>query len=145
MPESKMPESKNQRPVPKANRFVETEAFWQGAGQGELWLQYCPDSKQFQHYPRPISIYTGRRNLEWRKVSGRGVIYACTIVRVPGPGLEGRLPLSVATVELDEGVRILGNILNTAPDNVAIGQRVELAWDAIDGETSYPAFNVVEA
>ena len=132
------------RPTPKANRFVETEAFWQGTKQGELLLQYCPDTNQFQHYPRPISIYTGKRNLQWRKVAGTGVVYACTIVRVPGPGMEGRLPLSVVTVEMDEGVRILGNILNREPDTVAIGQRVELAWDAIDDETVYPAFNVVE-
>ncbi|MBT3535560.1 MAG: DNA-binding protein [Rhodospirillaceae bacterium] len=139
-----MSDPKNQRPVPKANRFVETEAFWQGTKAGELMLQYCPDTNQFQHYPRPISIYTGKRNLQWRKVAGTGVVYACTIVRVPGPGMEGRLPLSVVTVEMDEGVRILGNILNREPDTVAIGQRVELAWDAIDDETVYPAFNVVE-
>ncbi len=140
-----MAEQKNQRPVPKANRFVDTETFWQGTKAGELWLQYCPDTKQFQHYPRPLSIYTGKRNLEWRQVAGTGVIYACTIVRVPGPGMEGRLPLSVVSVELDEGVRILGNVMNMEPDKVAIGQRVELAWDAIDAETAYPAFNVVEA
>ena len=138
-----MTEQKNPRPVPKANRYVETEAFWRGTKARELLLQYCPDTKQFQHYPRPVSIYTGKRNLEWRKVAGTGVIYACTIVRVPGPGLEGRLPLSVVTVELDEGVRILGNILNAEPDAVAIGQRVELTWDAIDKETIYPAFNLV--
>ena len=140
-----MSEQKIQRPIPKANRFVDTEAFWQGTSRGELLLQYCPETGRFQHYPRPISIFTGKRNLEWRKVSGQGVIYACTIVRVPGPGLEGRLPLSVATVELDEGVRILGNILNREPEAVAIGQRVELAWDAISEDVSYPAFNVVGA
>ncbi len=141
-----MPEEQAKpRPTPKANRFVDTEAFWQGTKDGELMLQYCPDTKQFQHYPRPISLYTGKRNLEWRKVAGTGTVYACTIVRVPGPGLDGRLPLSVITVELDEGVRILGNVLNMEPDKVAIGQRVELAWDAVNDETAYPAFNVVEA
>ncbi len=131
------------RPTPKTNRFVDTEAFWQGTRNNELMLQYCPDTKQYQHYPRPISLYTGKRNLEWRKVAGTGTVYACTTVRVPGPGLEGRLPLSVVTVELDEGVRILGNVLNVEPDAVAIGQRVELAWDAINEDTAYPAFNVV--
>ena len=129
--------------MPKANRFVETEAFWQGIEERELRLQYCPDTEQFQHYPRPVSIYTGKRNLEWRKVAGTGTVYACTIVRVPGPGLDGRLPLSVVTVELDEGVRILGNVLNADPVTVAIGQRVELAWDTIGEDTAYPAFNIV--
>ncbi len=140
-----MSEQAKPRPVPKADRFVTTEPLWQGTRNGELMLQYCPDTQQFQQYPRPISVYTGRRNLEWRKVAGSGTIYACTIVRVPGPGLDGRLPLSVVTVELDEGVRILGNVLNKDPGDVAIGQRVELTWDAISDEVQYPAFNVVES
>jgi hypothetical protein len=65
------------------------------------------------------------------------------VIRVPGPGLDGRLPLSVATVQLDEGVRILGNILNKDVDTVAIGQRVEVAWDRLSDDVQYPAFNVV--
>ena len=133
------------RPVPKAKKYVATDSFWQGTKDGALLLQYCPDTEQFQHYPRPVSIYTGKRNLEWRKVAGTGTIYAATIVRVPGPGMDGRLPLAVVTVELDEGVRIMGNIMNVEPDAVAIGQRVALAWDAINDDIAYPAFNLVEA
>lgn len=132
------------RPVPTPNVYVETTPFWEGAKQRKLMLQYCRDTGRFQHYPRPVSIYTGSRNLEWREVSGKGTIYACTVLRVPGPGLDGRLPLPVATVELDEGVRILGNVLGTEPDKVAIGQRVELAWDTIAEGVDYPAFRVVE-
>jgi uncharacterized protein len=40
-------------------------------------------------------------------------------------------------------VRILGNILNNDPNTVAIGQRVEVAWDRISDDVQYPAFNVV--
>ena len=76
-------------------------------------------------------------------MTGKGTIYACTVIRVPGPGLEGRLPLSVVTVELNEGVRIIGNVLNVDPDTVAIGQRVEVAWDRLADDVQYPAFNVV--
>jgi hypothetical protein len=105
-------------------------------------LQYCPESGQFQHYPRPVSIYTGKRRLEWREVSGRGIVYACTVLRIPGPGLEGRLPLSIATIELDEGVRIIGNVLNCVPTDVKIGARVRLAWDRLSEEINYPAFEL---
>jgi uncharacterized OB-fold protein len=130
------------RPVPKPDMYVPTKPFWDGARAGKLMLQFCTDTQRFQHYPRPVSIHTGSRNLEWREVSGNGRIYACTIVRVPGPGLEGRLPLSVATVELDEGVRIIANIVGSNPEEVAIGDRVVLAWDRLDGETPYPAFRL---
>jgi len=131
------------RPIPRPSVYVDTQPFWDAAKRGKLALQFCLDTKRFQHYPRPVSIFTGSRNLEWREVSGKGTIYACTVIRVPGPGLEGRLPLSVVTVELDEGVRIIGNVLNVDPDTVAIGQRVEVAWDRIADDVQYPAFNVV--
>ncbi|MDE5445813.1 DNA-binding protein [Bradyrhizobium sp. CSA207] len=134
---------KPSRVVPKPSVYVDTTPFWEGAKAGRLVLQYCADTKQFQHYPRPVSIYTGSRNLTWREVSGNGFIYACTVIRVPGPGLEGRLPLAVATVQLDEGVHILGNILNAEQGAMAIEQRVELAWDQLSSDVAYPAFKIL--
>jgi uncharacterized OB-fold protein len=130
------------RPVPKPDVYVPTKPFWEGARAGKLMLQFCKDTQRFQHHPRPVSIYTGSRNVEWREVSGNGRIYACAIVRISGPGVEGRLPLSVATVELDEGVRIIANVVGSDPDEVAIGQRVMLAWDRLDDDTPYPAFRL---
>jgi uncharacterized OB-fold protein len=130
------------RPIPKPDVYVPTQPFWDGARAGKLMLQFCKDTNRFQHYPRPVSIYTGSRNLEWREVSGKGQIYACTTVRIPGPGVEGRLPLSVATVELDDGVRIIANIIGSNPEKVTIGRRVVLAWDQLDGNTPYPAFKL---
>lgn len=130
------------RPLPRAGVYVDTTAFWQGAAEGRLLLQYCTATQRFQHYPKPVSTYTGRRTLEWREVSGRGTIYACTVVRIPGPGLEGRLPLPVATVELDEGVRVIANVLGCAPEALAIGRRVRLAWDRLDAGHRYPAFEL---
>jgi uncharacterized OB-fold protein len=128
------------RPLPRENAYVDTRPFWEGVAQGKLVLQYCTVAQQFQHYPRPVSIFTGRKTLEWREVAGTGVIYACTTVRIPGPGLEGRLPLCVATVELDEGVRLIANILDCTPEQLAIGKRVKLAWDTLAGDKRYPAF-----
>jgi uncharacterized OB-fold protein len=128
------------RPSPRENVYVDTRPFWQGASSGKLMLQYCTEAKRFQHYPRPVSQYTGRRTLTWREVSGSGTVYAATVIRIPGPGLEGRIPLSVVTVELDEGVRILGNVLGCKPDDVKIGARVKLAWDELAPDRKYPAF-----
>lgn len=132
------------RPAPKPNVYVDTQPFWDGAREGKLMMQYCTEAKRFQHYPRPVSVFTGRRTLEWREVSGNGTIYACTTVRIPGPGVEGRLPLPVATVELDEGVRLIANILGCAPEEMAIGKRVTLAFDHFDDGTPYPAFRLVD-
>ena len=134
---------KPSRPVPRIGAYVDSRPFWEGIAQGKLVLQYCTESKRFQHYPRPVSIYTGRRTLEWREVSGNGTIYACTVVRIPGPGQDGRLPLPVATVELDEGVRIIANVLDCKPEELKVGRRVKLAWDQLSKEQRYPAFVLV--
>ncbi|WP_076858348.1 Zn-ribbon domain-containing OB-fold protein [Bradyrhizobium mercantei] len=134
---------KSGRAIPRPSVYVDTAPFWQAAARGKLVLQYCKDTGRFQHYPRPVSIYTGSRNLEWREVSGKGEIYAYTVVRVPGPGLEGRLPLLVVTIQLDEGVRIIGNVLGAEPEELAIGRRVELTWDQLGEDVQYPAFRLV--
>lgn len=129
------------RPVPRVGNYVDSQPFWDGIAAGKLVLQYCTEAKRFQHYPKPVSGYTGRRTLEWRETSGQGTIYACTVVRIPGPGLEGRLPLCVATVELDEGVRLIANV-QCRPEELEIGRRVTLAWDALTPEQNYPAFRL---
>ena len=131
------------RPVPRQSVYVDTQPFWDGIAEGKLMLQYCTEAGRFQHYPRPVSLYTGRRTLEWREVSGQGFIYACTVVRIPGPGVEGRIPLCVATVELDEGVRIIANVLHCSPSDVAVGKRVKLAVDQLAPGHPYPAFELV--
>jgi uncharacterized OB-fold protein len=129
------------RKLPRENLFVDSSAFWQGTREGKLMLQYCKDTERFQHYPRPVSLYTGSRNLEWREVSGNGTVYAVTALRTPGLGADGRLPCVLATIELEEGVRILGNLPTSSPGDVKIGDRVKLMWDELsDGR--YPAFRL---
>lgn len=130
------------RKVPPPSAFVSAEPFWRGAREGRLMLQYCPRTKRFQHFPRPLSLYTGRRELEWREVSGNGTVYAVTVLRTQGLGADGRLPLVLATIELDEGVRILGNLLGAQPGEARIGARVRLAWDDLDEGVRYPAFQL---
>jgi len=142
MAEQKAAGEKPGRPVPRQSSYVNSGSFWAGAKEGRLVLQYCPETRQFQHYPRSVSIYTGKRRLEWRQVSGRGSVHACTVLRIPGPGLDGRLPLSIATIDLDEGVRIIGNVLHCRPQDVKIGSRVKLAWDKLAEDVNYPAFEL---
>lgn len=126
--------------LPEAGTYVDSRPFWDGIAERKLVLQYCRDAQRFQHYPRPVSVFTGRRNnLEWREVSGLGTIYAVTIMRVPGLGYAGKPPYTVATVTLDEGVRMLAQIVNSAPEAAAVGMRVRVAWMPL-GEGVYPAF-----
>jgi uncharacterized OB-fold protein len=127
------------RKLPRESLYVDSGPFWQGTRDGKLMLQACGDTGRFQHFPRPVSLATGSRNLVWREVSGLGSVYAVTALRTPGLGADGRLPCVLALVELDEGVRILANLPGSSPGDVRIGDRVKLAWDTI-GDGRYPAF-----
>ena len=102
-------------------------------------LQFCPETGRYQHFPRPLSLYTGKREVQWREASGGGSIYAVTALRTKGLGADDRLPCVLALVELDEGVRVLANLIGCSPGEAAIGDRVQLCWDQMsDGQ--YPAF-----
>lgn len=125
--------------LPTENTYVDATPFWNGVRERKLVLQYCRDSGRFQHYPRPVSVFTGSRNLEWREVSGKGKIFAVTVMRVPGLGYPGKPPYAVATVELVEGVRVIARVLNVPPEKVTVGMPVRLTWEPL-GDGVYPAF-----
>jgi len=126
-----------QRPAPVPHNF--TLPFWDGAREGKLLLQYDPDAGKYQFYPRPISVFSGRRNLEWREASGKGTVYTYTVSHKAPPPLRHVTPFVVVTVELFEGVRIMTNLINCSLEEVRIGMPVRLAWVKA-GDINFPVF-----
>jgi hypothetical protein len=126
-----------QRPAPIQLNF--SKPFWEGAKDKKLMLQYCPQSGKYQFYPRPVSVYTGKRDLEWREASGKGCIYSFSLSYKAPPPFKDVKPYIVASVELEEGVRILTNIINCDPKTVKIDMPVRLAW-VLAGTSNYPVF-----
>jgi len=126
---------------PRADGYLPSSPFWQGLREGRLVLQACRTTGRFQHPPRPISLATGSRLLDWREVSGAGAVLAWTRVFAAGAAAPG----IVALIELDEGVRLYGRILEPDTDGIAVGQRVRLAWDTYADGTPYPAFRLAPA
>ena len=128
------------RPFPKIGSYLDTSEFWDGARNGKLMLQYCTETNHFQHYPRPVSIFTGRKTLEWREASGMGTVYSWTVTRSAWPGNEERVPYICAYVDLDENVRFLCNLVDCSEEDVHIGMRVAVRWDRMSDEINYPDF-----
>src|SRR5258708_5858561 len=100
------------RPLPRPDIYMKTRPFWEAAKQHKLMLQFCKDTNQYQWFPRPVSIYSGKRNLEWREASGKGTLYTWTNTLVPWPGHEDRFPYICALVDLEEEVRFLFILVN---------------------------------
>lgn len=135
-----MNEASISRPLPKSNSYMDTASFWRGTSEGRLLIQYCVDSGEPQFFPRPTSLVTGRRNLEWREISGKGTVYSFTDTLNAWPGHEARVPYLCALVDLEEGVRILCNLYQVKAEDVSIGMAVKLYWERLTDELVYPAF-----
>jgi len=82
----------------------------------------------------------GGRALDWRRSAGRGVVHAVSVVhRAPSPAFKADVPYAIALVDLDEGFRMMANIVGADPARVAIGDRVRLVFEQ-RGEVALPQF-----
>jgi uncharacterized OB-fold protein len=133
-----MSAKKNPRPLPQPTET--TRPFWDAANEHRLIVQYDPDAKAYQFYPRLGSVVTGKRNLEWREVSGKGAVFSYTDTMVPAAGFEDKAPYALIMVDLDEGVRILANYKNYKPEDLKIGRRVRVCWERLNDDITYFAF-----
>lgn len=129
------------KPIPLADGT--TRPFWESLRAHQMKIQRCNDTERFFFYPRGLSPYTLSDNISWETVSGRGMIHAFTIVHQNrAPGFVDELPYVVAMVELDEGARIMSNIIDVTPDpeHVRIGMPVEVVYEDITDEVTLPKF-----
>jgi uncharacterized OB-fold protein len=99
--------------------------FFEAAARGELLYQQCPACGHRQFYPRVVCTACGGAP-DWATASGRGKVHTYTIVRQNGSmPFRDELPYVVAMIDLDEGVRMMGNVTGCSPESVRVGQRVE--------------------
>ena len=112
-----------ERPLPRPDNV--SKPFWEAASRGELLIQRCPSGHR-QFYPRAVCRVCGS-DPEWERASGRGTVHTFTVIRQNhARPFRDELPYVVAMVELDEGVRMMGNITDCAIDQVRIGMPVEV-------------------
>ena len=102
--------------------------YWDGVAAGRLVLPRCRRCGAVSYYPRTVCQSCLSTDLEWTQMTGKGVVYSYTITRVAPAGFEELAPYVVASVELDEGTRVMTNIVDCAPDDVRIGQRVKAVY-----------------
>ena len=113
----------------------DTEFFWNGLRENKLLIQRCAGCGQLRHPPRPMC--PNCRSLDWDTVEscGRGTVYSYVMPHEPKfPFFE--YPYVVALVELEEGVRLVSNLTDIAPTDVAVGMPVEVYYQAFDGAGS---------
>lgn len=118
-----------------------TEPFWNATKQHRLSIPRCKACNQHHFYPRELCPHCHSDELEWTDVSGRGEIYSYTIARKPaGPAFAANVPYVVAMIALDEGPRMLTNIITADVDSVRIGDRVRVKFDDVAADLTLPKF-----
>lgn len=136
-----MASSTYKKPIPTPS--PETQRFWQGCKNNELWIPYCRDCGTFYWYPRDFCPHCFSWDTEWRKASGRGKIYTYAIhYRAFHPGWTDEVPYITAMVDLDEGPRLYTNIVGVEadPKSVRCDMPVEVLFEPISEDISLPKF-----
>jgi uncharacterized OB-fold protein len=134
-----MAEKKYAKPLPRIDE--ESKGFWEACERGELYVQRCEDCATVRFYPRALCPECLGAQTEWLRCAGSGSVYTFTVVHQnQAPGFRDQLPYVLAYVELDEGPRLLTNIEGCKPEDVHIGMRVEVQFDAVTPEVTLPKF-----
>jgi uncharacterized OB-fold protein/acyl dehydratase len=117
----------------------DTRFFWEGVERGELLIQRCAACGELRHPPRPMCPRC--RSLDWDAVraSGRGTVHSYVVPHHPRlPAFPDRYV--VALVDLEEGTRLVTNLIDIAPEEVSIGMPVELQCTKVDDGLVLPLF-----
>lgn len=123
--------------TPLVNR--DTEPFWNACSEGRLVLQRCRVCDSFRHPPSPLCHACLALEHEWVEASGRGEVWSFAIIRDRLEGWPGEVPLAVVIVALEEGVKLISNLL-AEPDAIHIGMKVEVCFEAGPDGTQLPKF-----
>jgi hypothetical protein len=119
----------------------EAVTFWSATERRELVLPWCTDCDKAFWYPRPVCPRCLSPDIEWRPASGRGEIYAVSVMyRAAHPGMADRVPYAVALVDLDEGIRLLTNVVDVDAEEVRVGMPVEVTWEPMSDGRNLPVF-----
>jgi hypothetical protein len=119
--------------------------YWTALAQGVLLIQCCTDCGTVRHPPRPRCGQCASAEHRWEAASGSGTVYSFTIVRYPpNPELADRVPYVVALIELDEGPRLVSNVVGVDPESVTINQRVRVQFDPVGDGSVLPRFAPAE-
>jgi uncharacterized OB-fold protein len=117
-------------PTPAPDRSPETDGFWNATAENRLLLPSCDECGVIIWYPRGFCPACGSVAISQSAATGRGSIYSFTVVHRTAGDYRDAVPYVVAYVELEEGPRVLTNIVGCQPETVYIGQPVRLVFES---------------
>ena len=131
------------KPRPDLNDAA-TSPYWEAAARHELMLPRCDGCGLVFFSPRKHCPGCWSGDLSWQSMSGRGTVWTFTEVHVPfyDDTWADDVPYVVAVIELDEGPRLLANLVEPDMERLSIGDRVEVTFEDRSEGVSLPVFRV---
>jgi uncharacterized OB-fold protein len=120
-------------PAARPPRNAEAAPYWDAAAAGRLVLPVCNACGLVIWYPRSWCPACGAESVVWTELSGRGTVYACTVIRKGMGPWAAAVPYVGAYVELEEGPRVLTNVVTDDPSSVHVGMAVTAVFVPVVG------------
>ena len=131
-----------ERPIPQPIT-PESKPYWDGMKEGKLMLPKCQDCGKVHFYPRVFCPHCHSKNLTWVQGSGKGKLYSFEILYRPfNRAVKVPPPYVLAMIELEEGPRMLSNLVNVEPDPKVIkcDMPVEMVFSKLTDDVTIPLF-----
>lgn len=127
------------RPLPTITE--DSEEFWRSTREHAMRLQKCNQCSAFWYYPGPVCHSCGATDFTWTAVSGAGTIYSYSVLeRAKGNPFADDVPIAIILVRLAEGPVMMSNLVDYAPEQLAVDAAVEVAYEDVNDEVTLPVF-----
>ncbi|MBA2947132.1 Zn-ribbon domain-containing OB-fold protein [Streptomyces himalayensis] len=119
--------------LPEPDAF--TRPYWEAAAEGRLLVRRCRACGRAHHYPREFCPHCWSEDTDWERASGRATLYTWSVVhRNDLPPFGTRTPYVAAVVDLEEGPRMMTEVVDCEEGALRIGMRLEVAFRAVAGD-----------
>jgi hypothetical protein len=124
---------------------ADSAPFWDAVADHRLTAQQCAICERFVFYPRVVCPFCHGDELNWKPLAGTGTIYSFTVSRrAPSPEFADLVPYVVLLVDLDEGCRLMSNLVGDNVHLVRCGARVAVRFEDVPGGQTLPMFELTE-
>jgi uncharacterized protein len=130
------------KPIPAVT--PELQPFFDAAKRHELVVQRCRSCGATRFPARPTCAHCLSGEAEWVRVGGRGTVFTYNVMhQVYHPAFAPEVPYTVVLIQLDEGPKMISNLIGVAPEDIRIGMRVEVVFEDLNDQVTLPKFKLL--